>query len=137
MCGKANPCGHCANGSWSPRNSPSAIVWSSLNADATSACSRPVPYKYRLMRRRARARSEEYTSELQSPVHLVCRLLLEKKKILIHNLLESDPPSCRPSTGYTSSAVDLVVRTESDSKLTTHRRRSRASASATRGVPGV
>src|SRR6267154_5557519 len=33
---------------------------------------------------RARAqrapRSEEHTSELQSPVHLVCRLLLEKKK---------------------------------------------------------
>src|SRR6266581_4541177 len=29
--------------------------------------------------RRAR-RSEEHTSELQSPVHLVCRLLLEKQK---------------------------------------------------------
>src|SRR5258708_13214974 len=28
------------------------------------------------------ARSEEHTSELQSPDHLVCRLLLEKKKIL-------------------------------------------------------
>src|SRR5690348_18000064 len=27
-------------------------------------------------------RSEEHTSELQSPVHLVCRLLLEKKKLL-------------------------------------------------------
>src|SRR6267154_5800299 len=27
----------------------------------------------------AGARSEEHTSELQSPVHLVCRLLLEKK----------------------------------------------------------
>src|SRR5947208_7962510 len=27
------------------------------------------------------ARSEEHTSELQSPDHLVCRLLLEKKKI--------------------------------------------------------
>src|SRR5690348_17760940 len=27
-----------------------------------------------------RERSEEHTSELQSPVHLVCRLLLEKKK---------------------------------------------------------
>src|SRR5690348_13432070 len=27
-----------------------------------------------------KARSEEHTSELQSPVHLVCRLLLEKKK---------------------------------------------------------
>src|SRR5690348_18029390 len=26
-----------------------------------------------------RDRSEEHTSELQSPVHLVCRLLLEKK----------------------------------------------------------
>src|SRR2546426_8429218 len=30
--------------------------------------------------RRARARSEEHTSELQSPCNLVCRLLLEKKK---------------------------------------------------------
>src|SRR5438876_6022733 len=29
---------------------------------------------------RRRQRSEEHTSELQSPVHLVCRLLLEKKK---------------------------------------------------------
>src|SRR5438876_4442281 len=28
----------------------------------------------------ATGRSEEHTSELQSPVHLVCRLLLEKKK---------------------------------------------------------
>src|SRR6266487_5931010 len=31
--------------------------------------------------RRSGPRSEEHTSELQSPVHLVCRLLLEKKKI--------------------------------------------------------
>src|SRR5438876_4779691 len=29
------------------------------------------------------SRSEEHTSELQSPVHLVCRLLLEKKKTYI------------------------------------------------------
>src|SRR5258708_27377457 len=29
---------------------------------------------------RAASRSEEHTSELQSPDHLVCRLLLEKKK---------------------------------------------------------
>src|SRR5258708_20937085 len=29
---------------------------------------------------RGRRRSEEHTSELQSPDHLVCRLLLEKKK---------------------------------------------------------
>src|SRR2546426_5912078 len=30
--------------------------------------------------RRTRDRSEEHTSELQSPCNLVCRLLLEKKK---------------------------------------------------------
>src|SRR5207244_4632166 len=29
-------------------------------------------------------RSEEHTSELQSPDHLVCRLLLEKKKLNTH-----------------------------------------------------
>src|SRR5437764_9242757 len=29
---------------------------------------------------RQHARSEEHTSELQSPMYLVCRLLLEKKK---------------------------------------------------------
>src|SRR5438876_8017770 len=33
-------------------------------------------------------RSEEHTSELQSPVHLVCRLLLEKKKTIIVPTLE-------------------------------------------------
>src|SRR5947208_13550414 len=32
------------------------------------------------------ARSEEHTSELQSPDHLVCRLLLEKKKKKKHML---------------------------------------------------
>src|SRR6266487_4250682 len=33
-------------------------------------------------------RSEEHTSELQSPVHLVCRLLLEKKKKKAENPLD-------------------------------------------------
>src|SRR2546422_5862334 len=33
----------------------------------------------RVLKKRA-ARSEEHTSELQSRLHLVCRLLLEKKK---------------------------------------------------------
>src|SRR5438552_8580501 len=36
------------------------------------------------------ARSEEHTSELQSPDHLVCRLLLEKKKKHIHSQVETD-----------------------------------------------
>src|SRR2546429_7176514 len=34
------------------------------------------------------ARSEEHTSELQSRLHLVCRLLLEKKKKIINQPLK-------------------------------------------------
>src|SRR2546422_5943900 len=37
---------------------------------------------------RRRWRSEEHTSELQSRLHLVCRLLLEKKNIVNGNALE-------------------------------------------------
>src|SRR5437879_7887198 len=36
------------------------------------------------LRRWLRRRSEEHTSELQSPMYLVCRLLLEKKKKKYH-----------------------------------------------------
>src|SRR5690554_7670713 len=35
------------------------------------------------------SRSEEHTSELQSRPHLVCRLLLEKKKIIVEFSLSS------------------------------------------------
>src|SRR3989449_6838109 len=47
----------------------------------------------------ARGRSEEHTSELQSRLHLVCRLLLEKKKqgspltLLSRGVWESRPLS--------------------------------------------
>src|SRR5258708_17131468 len=37
------------------------------------------------------SRSEEHTSELQSPDHLVCRLLLEKKKHACQIPLRRDP----------------------------------------------
>src|SRR5690348_17801123 len=43
--------------------------------DAVATPSISVPFLVQ-----AQDRSEEHTSELQSPVHLVCRLLLEKKK---------------------------------------------------------
>src|SRR2546426_6841644 len=36
-------------------------------------------------------RSEEHTSELQSPCNLVCRLLLEKKKNKLHNVDTPNP----------------------------------------------
>src|SRR2546422_2181516 len=41
-----------------------------------------------------KARSEEHTSELQSRLHLVCRLLLEKKK---QNTNQPNPERDRPS----------------------------------------
>src|SRR2546429_2564806 len=37
-------------------------------------------------------RSEEHTSELQSRLHLVCRLLLEKKKQNLHSQSPLPPP---------------------------------------------
>src|SRR5256885_10995931 len=45
--------------------------------------------------RAALERSEEHTSELQSPCNLVCRLLLEKKKNVRHQcpLIRSDTVS--------------------------------------------
>src|SRR5258708_20312272 len=39
--------------------------------------------------RRERHRSEEHTSELQSPDHLVCRLMLEKKKTTIYHQINN------------------------------------------------
>src|SRR5258708_21710600 len=55
------PCPHCRQNS----ESPFCCVISTISP----------------MSRWQRFRSEEHTSELQSPDHLVCRLLLEKKKI--------------------------------------------------------
>src|SRR5256885_9480818 len=40
--------------------------------------------------RRYLARSEEHTSELQSPCNLVCRLLLEKKKNSVYDASHDD-----------------------------------------------
>src|SRR5215813_15674982 len=42
------------------------------------------------LHRLRRIRSEEHTSELQSRPHLVCRLLLEKKKNSLHYFIRVD-----------------------------------------------
>src|SRR5687768_18366529 len=60
-------------------------LWPSSAAIASSDMPRRTAARRRRSRARARAgagdpRSEEHTSELQSRLHLVCRLLLEKKK---------------------------------------------------------
>src|SRR5260370_5575931 len=41
-------------------------------------------HNYRVQEDRGLIRSEEHTSELQSHLNLVCRLLLEKKNIRLH-----------------------------------------------------
>src|SRR5207244_6509828 len=47
-------------------------LWDLINRQDWSVCERT---------QKGTHRSEEHTSELQSPDHLVCRLLLDKKKI--------------------------------------------------------
>src|ERR1017187_9809614 len=49
-------------------------------------------------------RSEEHTSELQSPMYLVCRLLLEKKKILLVNDDET-----RPAVKFLLTCLKILV----------------------------
>src|SRR2546426_8469172 len=62
--------------------------WHCPNGERASRCPRPTPRP---------TRSEEHTSELQSPCNLVCRLLLEKKK--------HDPLPCRVGVGCLVSRV--------------------------------
>src|SRR3989442_1918319 len=50
-------------------------IWRSAPPRQLQTCSQYLPLRL------ATSRSEEHTSELQSRPHLVCRLLLEKKKI--------------------------------------------------------
>src|SRR5258708_28668691 len=72
------------------RSSPATTSTSSPTPRRSCCCGRRSTNRARCCTRTRRrrssaltsrdARSEEHTSELQSPDHLVCRLLLEKKK---------------------------------------------------------
>src|SRR5689334_24068455 len=65
----------------------------------------------------ATVRSEEHTSELQSQFHLVCRLLLEKKKYEMARL----PPPLRPGrcrSGARGERSGAAVRREPPSGRT-------------------
>src|SRR5947208_4219235 len=53
-------------------------------------------------------RSEEHTSELQSPDHLVCRLLLEKKK-KNQKIFEPRVHCDEHTSASTLSEVDIVL----------------------------
>src|SRR3989454_2760820 len=63
-----------AQGSASPASRFSPPTSRKLTSESNAAAGRGTPRPSR------DARSEEHTSELQSPCNLVCRLLLEKKK---------------------------------------------------------
>src|SRR6266581_2503082 len=63
---------------------PYTTLFRSQRPPLVSPPGRQRPGTQRHIQRR-QLRSEEHTSELQSPVHLVCRLLLEKKKKNEHN----------------------------------------------------
>src|SRR5258708_26420414 len=74
-----------------PPRCPGAPRWSSAtpaHKNPSSPCAHETP-----------GRSEEHTSELQSPDHLVCRLLLEKKK--------KEVTSLPPSTGLILTLSNL------------------------------
>src|SRR5258708_8692073 len=58
--------------------------------------------------RRGQHRSEEHTSELQSPDHLVCRLLLEKKKANSHNALLTPHAHTAPLATSSLDQIFLV-----------------------------
>src|SRR5258708_29526531 len=66
---------------------PGARTKNGRTTTATTPAARP------RHRNASRRRSEEHTSELQSPDHLVCRLLLEKKKNIINRKTHSDTTS--------------------------------------------
>src|SRR5256885_12325437 len=59
----------------------------------------------------SRSRSEEHTSELQSPCNLVCRLLLEKKRTRQAHL------TCCQTCTQTPSRVELLSRAHSTSSI--------------------
>src|SRR2546422_3898318 len=58
---------------------PMESIVTGMHSSASSSRSRPKPAGME-PKRGISTRSEEHTSELQSRLHLVCRLLLEKKK---------------------------------------------------------
>src|SRR5690242_21189254 len=93
-----------------PRSPPfpyTTLFRSHFRGHAPGPCARPWPTARRARRRNCArrpprnpartcrpafpggARSEEHTSELQSHVNLVCRLLLEKKKKEYHTIVTS------------------------------------------------
>src|SRR2546422_7775805 len=80
----------------------SSPTWSSIIA-AASICADGFAMPLPTMSG-AEPRSEEHTSELQSRLHLVCRLLLEKKKKQ-SNPVTASPQLCQAALFYEECSV--------------------------------
>src|SRR5438552_12457803 len=70
---------------------PYTTLFRSLRGVGIDAAARARERVLRAHGRLRESRSEEHTSELQSPDHLVCRLLLEKKKKNAYTHLTEHP----------------------------------------------
>src|SRR5256885_11301386 len=66
---------------------PYTTLFRSIEGESSTA---RIDRMYSSNRRAIKGRSEEHTSELQSPCNLVCRLLLEKKK---NRYITTTPPA--------------------------------------------
>src|SRR2546429_6258541 len=89
-------------------SSPAAACWTKRVMPTTEACARCAEPKASQTNTPSQ-RSEEHTSELQSRLHLVCRLLLEKKNSILHRRTCSSQrprPPPTPSVSSTSAPGD-------------------------------
>src|SRR2546422_4173046 len=90
---------------------PYTTLFRSIRPRKSSRCRRrttePEERQNMLGLRRRKRRSEEHTSELQSRLHLVCRLLLEKKKK--KKIKEKNTMTENKSIRYDCKAVNNVT----------------------------
>src|SRR5260370_12579049 len=91
---------------------PYTTLFRSPAATSTAEEGRPLPQGARGDREvpAGTSRSEEHTSELQSHLNLVCRLLLEKKKTRNSNQSNIDE-NTPPCTKHASPSTDPSVTT--------------------------
>src|SRR5256885_9477218 len=78
----------------SGRGGPAALAGAGVRGQAGRGARAP-----------GRQRSEEHTSELQSPCNLVCRLLLEKKKKRGTSVMSLGVVSCGGASSYVESST--------------------------------
>src|SRR2546427_9631782 len=74
--------------------------WSRETSTATESWTWPSLPPAPTVKAACRSRSEEHTSELQSQSNLVCRLLLEKKKIIRQRFCRFSGNEDKPTTKY-------------------------------------